>query len=211
MLVKNIKDTHMPVSPRRSSLSRFFGNDANISTLYPAAISQLDTVHWSPLEVIHIAAHFLVQNETVNILDIGSGSGKFCLAAGYAHPTAHFYGVEQRAALVNEATNVCGRLGFTNVHFMHRNFTQLDFRQFDHFYFFNSFFENLDGTEKIDDTICYSQNLYHYYSYYLFKELEQMPAGTRIVTYCSWEDEIPGCYQVKASYMDALLKCWEKQ
>ena len=44
-------------------------------------IQQLDKIHWSPLSIIYSATQFLAHKEEVKILDIGSGSGKFCLAA----------------------------------------------------------------------------------------------------------------------------------
>ena len=56
--------------------------------------------------------------------------------------------------LINHAEIAKNILGFKNVKFMHGNFTQLDFRNYDHFYFYNSFYENLDGTNKIDNSNC---------------------------------------------------------
>lgn len=193
------------------TLNAIFQRNISINRLFPPGLQKLDELHWSPINVIRQASDFLVQGEAVNVLDIGSGCGKFCLAAGYYQPGAHFYGVEQREWLVNEAVKLSDRLGLNNVHFMHKNFTQLDLRQYDHFYFFNSFFENLSQEDKIDDTIDYCDNLYTYYTYYLFKELEQLPAGTRIVTYCSWGEEIPPGYRLKARLNEGVLKYWEKE
>lgn len=192
-------------------LSKYFADDAAFSNLYPYSIQKLDALHWSPLAVACKAVQFLVQDEVVNILDIGSGNGKFCVAGAYYKPGAHYYGVEQRLHLVEQANVVRDRLGLNNVHFIHSNFTQLDLKLYDHFYFYNSFFENLSGTDRIDDSIAYSRELYNYYCLYLYKQLEQMPAGTRIVTYCSWGDEIPRSYKVVSAHFDSLLKCWIKQ
>ncbi len=196
--------------PDSISLSKYFADEAGFRNLFPLPIQKLDALHWSPLQVAGKAVQFLAQEEVVNILDIGSGIGKFCLTGGFLQPAAHFYGVEQREDLVKQATIVGHRLGLNNVHFMHSNFTQLDLKQYDHFYFYNSFYENLSGTDKIDDTIAYSRELYNYYSHYLYKQLEEMPAGTRIVTYCSWGDEIPPAYLLVETHSDSLLKCWIK-
>ena len=49
------------------------------------------------------AANFLAAENNVRILDIGSGVGKFCLAASYYKPNAFYYGVEQRKSLVSHA------------------------------------------------------------------------------------------------------------
>ena len=194
-----------------TSLNAWFEDEANFRNLYPPPMQQLDALHWSPLQIIHQAAQFLANREGVKILDIGSGIGKFCLAGAYYRPAAFFDGVEQREDLVEQAEAVRGLLGLRNAHFIHRNFTQLNLKQYDHFYFYNSFFENLSGTDKIDDSIAYTRELYNYYSYYLYKQLEEMPVGTRIVTYCSWGDEIPPGYGLAEAHFDSLLKCWIKR
>ncbi|MEO6356520.1 MAG: methyltransferase domain-containing protein [Ferruginibacter sp.] len=185
--------------------------DERFNRLYPFSIQVLARKHWTPLPVARKAANFLAVKDNERILDIGSGVGKFCLAAAYAKPNAFFYGVEQRRSLVAEAESVKKALKLDNVSFIHGNFTQLDFRNYDHFYFFNSFYENLTGTNKIDDTIEYSQELYNYYNRYLFMQLEQKPAGTRLVTYHSLEEEVPGGYRLADTEADQLLKYWIKE
>lgn len=191
-------------------LSDFFITDAAFHKLYPDAIGALARMHWTPLYIAQQAVSFLTPNHSLKILDIGSGAGKFCLAGAYHKPTVGFYGVEQRKHLVSCAEAARKKLGFKNVQFINRNFTQLNLAEFDHFYFYNAFFENLDGTEKIDHEIAYSNELYNYYSMYLYNQLEKMPRGTRIVTYCSWGDEIPSCYKMAESHYNKLLKFWIK-
>ena len=182
----------------------------DLTSLYPASIQQLDGLHWSPPAVISRATHFLATGTEPAILDIGSGSGKFCLTGSYLRPDAAFYGVEQRKSLVDQANKVKELLGRPNVQFIHKDFTQLDMKAFNAFYFYNSFFENLPGTDKIDDSLEYSTELYLYYSQYLRKQLEAMDAGTRLATYCSWDDEIPGGYALMETDMEGLLKFWIK-
>ena len=63
---------------------------------------------------------------------------------------------------------------------------------------------------KIDDSIDYSGELFNYYNRYLFKQLEKKPAGTRLATFHSMEEEIPQGYHVVGSEMDNLLKFWIK-
>lgn len=178
--------------------------------LYPVSIQELDPVHWSPFPVIESATRFLAAGRAPSILDIGSGSGKFCLTGSYLRPDINFYGVEQRRSLVDQANQVKTLLDRSNVHFIHKDFTQLDLAQFDNFYFYNSFFENLPGAGKIDDSMEYSTELYLYYSQYLSKQLEGMQAGTRLATYCSWDDEVPGGYALMETQLEGLLKFWIK-
>jgi SAM-dependent methyltransferase len=194
----------------KTRVEDWFSSEAKFDQLYPLKIQELAKRHWTPLSVARKAAGFLAAENNARILDIGSGVGKFCLAAGYYKPKAFYYGVEQRISLVYKAETARHILRLENVSFIHGNFTKLDFRNYDHFYFYNAFYENLVGTDKIDNSIVYSGELYNYYNRYLYHELDQKPAGTRLATYHSMEDEIPQSYHVVGSEMDNLLKFWIK-
>jgi hypothetical protein len=189
---------------------RYFTDDASFDRLFPLRIRNKAARHWTPLAVAQAAADFLAPENNVHVLDIGSGAGKFCMVAARHKPNALFYGVEQRSDLADLANDCSTHIGILNVFFIHGNFTQLDFRQFDHFYFFNSFYENLKGNDKIDDSIETSLSLYNYYNRYLYNQLEQKPKGTRIATYHSLEDEIPPSYYVVKSGFNNYLKFWVK-
>jgi hypothetical protein len=188
----------------------YFQSDIQFNKIYPANIQKLSSKHWTPLSVARKAAEFLATKPGIRILDVGSGVGKFCLAAAFHRPKAQFFGVEQRESLVNIASRVMLSLGIENITFIKRNFTQLNFDLYDHFYAYNPFYENMAGTEKIDDSIDYSTELYHYYNHFLYKQLQLKPAGTRVATYHSLEDEMPPAYHIVGSDMENLLKFWIK-
>ena len=190
--------------------AKWFDSDKEFNALYPLPIRALARYHWTPLSIAVKAACFLAGEGRAKILDIGSGVGKFCLAAAYHTPNAQYYGVEQRKSLIQHAESAKSRLHLENVSFLHGNFTQLDLKKFDHFYFYNAFYENLDGTDKIDDSIDYSGELYNYYNRYLFRQLRQKPSGTRLCTLCSLENEVPPDFHVIQSGMGDLLKFWIK-
>jgi len=200
----------MALLEKRKNAEKWFSSDEQFNQLYPLSVQMLARRHWTPLNVAIRAANFLAAERGVRILDIGSGAGKFCLGAAYYKPGAYYYGVEQRKSLVYNAETARLILKLENVSFIHGNFTQLDFRNFDHFYFFNAFYENLASTDKIDDSIDYSAELYNYYNRYLYTQLEQKPAGTRLATFHSMEDEVPPGYHVVGSEFDNLLKFWIK-
>lgn len=191
-------------------VEKWFGSDHQFHHLYPASIRSQAIRHWTPLAIAQQAANFLTTSPGVKILDIGSGTGKFCLSAAFFKPQSFLYGIEQRQDSIDHANTAKKILGLNNVKFLHGNFTQLQLKDYDHFYFYNSFYENLAGTDKIDDSIGYSTSLYNYYNNYLFNRLDQMPSGTRLVTYHSLEYEVPPGYHVAESYEDDLLKCWIK-
>ncbi len=174
--------------------------------LYPPSMQKLARTHWTPLDVAKKAVEFLVPGDGSRVLDIGSGVGKFCLSAAWYRPNAHFYGIEQRKNLVEHAEVAKETLGLSNVSFIHGNFTDISLERFDHFYFYNSFYENIRGTPKIDFNISFSEALYDDYNHHFFKQLEKMPAGTRVVTRCSWEDRIPPSYQTVSHDFPDMLK-----
>lgn len=184
--------------------------DAVFDWLYPEHIEAKSRKHWSPLAVARKAAQFLAEPDA-SVLDIGSGVGKFCLAAAHDYPDTFFYGVEQRHELVLHAEEAKNYLRLPNAHFISANVTQVNFNEFNHFYFYNAFYENIDDEDLIDDTIERSYSLYQFYTRYLYTALEQRPSGTKLVTYHSLEEEIPASYVlVNASY-DMILKMWIKQ
>jgi SAM-dependent methyltransferase len=193
-----------------TGIEKWFGCDEAFDRLYPATVQALSKRHWTPLQVAKEAAAFLATGEGVNILDVGSGAGKFCLAAAYYYPKPFYYGIEQRKNLVYNAETARQVLRLDNVSFIHGNFTQVDFRQYDHFYFYNSFYENITAVNRMDETIDYSVELYNYYNRYMFKQLEQTRPGTRLATFYSMEDEVPSGFHVVGSSPDHLLKCWIK-
>ena len=206
----NFKKKNMPLLQKRKNAKKWFSSDQEFNQLYPFSIQVLARRHWTPLMIAKKAAHYLGLESNAKILDIGSGVGKFCLTAAHYDPHNFYYGIEQRKSLINHAKAAKDTLGLENVCFINGNFTQIDFKNYDHFYFFNSFYENLSGTDKIDDTIAYSGELYNYYNGFLYRQLELKPAGTRLVTYHSLEDEVPNGYHIVGTEMNHLLKYWIK-
>jgi len=190
--------------------TRSYTSDFEFDSLYPLSIQALAKNHWTPLSIAMKAAEFLAAKSNVRILDIGSGVGKFCLAAAHHTPKAIYFGVEQRKNLINFANTAKQHMQLDNVSFIHGNFTQLDLKKYDNFLFYNSFYENLDCTNKIDESIDYSGELYNYYNRYLYRQLRQMPEGTKVCTYCSLEDEIPRDFHLISTDKDDALKFWIK-
>jgi SAM-dependent methyltransferase len=191
-------------------MKNWFASDLNFNSLYPKPIQEVAEKHWTPINVAIKAAAFLAISADVKVLDIGSGSGKFCLVAAHEHPLTNFYGVEQRANLVELSTEIGTKLKLENVFFICDNICNVHFDKYDHFYFYNSFYENVTGTQKIDLSIKYSEDLYDYYNRYLYKQLNKKPAGTRLVTYHSFGIEIPPGYEVVHTDYNEFLKFWIK-
>ncbi|WP_419701517.1 methyltransferase domain-containing protein [Mucilaginibacter sp. NFX135] len=188
----------------------FFRNDAEFDWLYPEHFQLMSLKQWTPVAIARKAAEYLAV-KGAKILDVGSGIGKFCLTAAHFNPDSFYFGVEQRHELVYYARTVKKYLGIDNANFLHANMTQVNFREFDHFYFYNSFYENIDHKNAIDDTIATSYSLYAYYSQYLMSGLNEKPPGTRVVTYQSLGEVIPSDYKLIDLSYDSLLRLWIKE
>jgi hypothetical protein len=185
----------------------YLTNDSLFTELHPYSVSLMAGRHWTPFHIVKQVIDFLGVPGS-RVLDIGSGAGKFCLLAAYCAPDVELIGVEQRSNLVRSAIRVRKALELPNVSFINANVVDLDLKEYDHFYFYNSFYENIEDEDRIDCHIPYSEDLYNYYVSYLHKELQRLPIGTRIATYHSGDVEIPPCYQPLQSLADSDLKFW---
>jgi len=186
--------------------AEYFVSDRQFNQLYPPSIRKAALKHFTQLDIAKQAAEFLVNEDNVKILDIGSGAGKFCIAAAYYKPNALFYGVELRKTLAEQAEFIKNDLGLKNITFIKGSFNELDFKQYNHFYFYNSFYENIIKEGRIDDKLPFSKKIFDDYSAQLFQQLEKMPAGTRLVTYHVTKTEIPLSFKVTRESTDGFLK-----
>ncbi len=182
--------------------------DNDIDRLYPPHIRKIAHRHWTPVSVTQSAIKFLARDYGAKILDIGSGVGKFCLAAATFQPDCYYYGVEQREHLIEHAERAKYELDLHNVSFIHANMKEIYFDDYDHFYFFNAFYEHLDNAVKIDDHTRLSLELYHDYTSYLFHQLVNLRSGTRLVTYYARKEQVPPVFNLCRSESFGSLKFW---
>lgn len=184
-------------------------SDRDFDDSFLGHYSTHSSTHWTPIEVAKLAASWLVTSPQCKVLDVGSGVGKFCILAALS-TVAHFYGVEQRSNLVSTSTKVARRLKLQNVQFIHGNFEDLNFKDFDSFYLFNPFWENITTDVLIDKKIPVSSELYNQYNTSLSAKLSTLKVGTRLATYLMRESEIPSCYTIEKSLLKGKLVFWKK-
>lgn len=183
--------------------------DKAFDSIYPKNIQQLAEDHFTPIEIIRKASQFLVQQAGTRVLDIGSGAGKFCLV-GATCTKGHFTGVEIREKLHLAANQVAQSQQLDTVTFIHSNITEIDFKAYDAFYFYNTFFENIMSLDRIDTSIKLNKNLYKEYSNCVKEKLAALPVGTRLVTYYSAYDEVPESYSIVEKIDRQKITMWEK-
>lgn len=184
--------------------------DPLFNTLYPLRLKKLSERHWTSVEVAKLAADYLVDKPNCKVLDIGSGAGKFCLV-GAASTKGLFYGVEQRKELVYLSQRIAKKYNINNVEFIHSNITEISFSDYNAFYFYNPFYENIDDSLLIDNKIIIDEKLYFSYSEYVENQLKKTPVGTRLVTYWSMWIEIPEGFDLEFTAYNGKLNFWEKK
>jgi SAM-dependent methyltransferase len=182
--------------------------DEKFDQIYPPEIRKLSSIFWTPVAVAAEAAKLLVTAPGVRVLDIGCGAGKFCLLAA-SLTDGCFTGVEQRAELIAAAKQAAATLQLSEVEFLHANLMDIAFSDYDAFYLFNPFEENMHG-HKIDSAIPLSAALFKKYTCHVAGQLGERPIGTRVVTYMGYADDIPACYDCETTRFGDDLKLWIK-
>lgn len=184
--------------------------DEKFNTIYPTSVRRLSEKHWTPVSVAKAASEFLVSSSGTRVLDIGSGAGKFCMV-GAVNTNGHFTGVEQRIELVDLTQSLIRKYSLQNIEFIHANITSIDFRKYNAFYFYNSYYENIDFGNKIDDSILLNTGFYKAYTKYTLEQLAMLPAGTRLATYWASDKFTPPGFTLIDSLYDERLNLYEKQ
>ena len=176
-------------------------------------VRELSKIHWTPVSIATRAARFLTTGvSNANILDIGSGVGKFCIVGGFYNNKSKFTGIEQREVLVEEGKVAANKLQLSNVKLITANFMDFDINGYTGIYFYNSFYENLfdnrDTSVDKNDSIKPNPELYDEYTDRLINCLMNVPTGTRLATYHS-SRIVPDCYE--CLFNGEFLKFWIKK
>ncbi|MDQ3119436.1 MAG: class I SAM-dependent methyltransferase [Verrucomicrobiota bacterium] len=184
-------------------------DDEKFDQIYPPTIRELSSLFWTPVAVAAEAAKLLVTAPGTRVLDVGCGPGKFCLVAAAA-TEGRFAGVEQRGELIAAARQAAHHLSLSRVEFVHANLMEIAFGDYDAFYLFNPFEENMHG-HTIDSAIPLSAALFKKYTKHVAAQLDTRPIGTRVVTYMGYADDIPASYDCESALFGDDLKLWIKK
>jgi SAM-dependent methyltransferase len=194
-------------------IKKFKGNetvfDDEFDAIFPEEVREHSDRHFTSVFIAQKAAQFLVSSKKDRILDIGAGTGKFCLVAALTND-AHFTGVEYRKKQYEIALNCTQRFNVTNATFIHSNILDVPFDDFTGFYMFNPFLEQIDGTAKMDNSIDEKTGNYSLFSNYVKAELEKKPIGTRLATYYVPHIQISDSYELVEKCFGDTLKFYKK-
>jgi predicted RNA methylase len=187
--------------------------DDEFDAVYAPEVRRISFRHWSPVVVAGRAARLLTGMGATRILDVGAGPGKFCIV-GASATRAHFTGVEQRRNLVEAAQVAAFRFGADRARFVHANIVDFDSSEFDGFYLYNPFQEQIeDDLLPIDQILARSPELYETYVVSTLAKLTRAPAGTAVVTFNGFGAPVPPQYRRVHSetFCDAELVLWVRK
>jgi hypothetical protein len=185
--------------------------DRTFDCVYPQRIQAASARFWTPIDVALTAARWLGDAGCRNVLDVGSGAGKFCIVTSLAGD-CRVQGIEQRDHLVDSACRAAASYE-ASATFAHGTIEVVDPDRFDAFYFYNPFDENnYFGAERLDDLVELSEAR-------CFRDLaiseawlDQAETGTCVLTYHGFGGRIPDTYDLVRSLdmHNGELHLWTK-
>lgn len=184
--------------------------EENFCRLLPQYLQKASRLYFTPVHIARTAAQWLTETGNKNILDIGAGVGKFCIV-GAKHSDSHFYGIEYRPSLAKLANELITHYEINNATILHSDVMDVEFSDYDAFYMYNPFYENLISSLRLNTEVELSGSLYGYYRKYTEDQLEKTRSGTRLVTFHGNNFEIPCSFQKEKETEDRALKLWIKK
>lgn len=171
--------------------------DIELDELLPLEVRRVSRLYWTSVAVARRAALILEELAVRRVLDLGSGPGKFCVAAAVRAPGIEFFGVEHRPQLVDAARLLAAKVGTPNVTFAVGDATQISWAEYDAIYAFNSFAENdFEPENQFDRTVELSRARHIAELRRVARRLALAPVGTVLLTYHGLTGPIPRSYEL---------------
>ena len=187
-------------------------NDA-FDRFLPEELRAVSDQYWTPLPVVRRAALWLRETQVHSVIDIGSGAGKFCVAAALL-TRCHIVGVEHRASLVAAARELAGIFEVDDrVAFTHGDLDAVTGSGVDAYYVFNPFGEYaFDSPHFTDPDVTFSSETQRRDIAAVNAMLSRAPIGTFVITYNGFGGKIPAHYEQidVATRLPGTLRLWKK-
>lgn len=184
--------------------------EESFNSLLPDYLRRASRLYFTPIRVAQVAAQWLTEDGAKTVLDIGAGVGKFCVA-GASLNSSFYFGIEYRKSVAQIANSMISTFQLPNSIVQHGNVVELDFRNFDAFYMYNPFFENLLSTRRLNDEVELAGSLYGYYAGEVRDKLDRSKPGTRLVTFHGNNFDAPESFKKVQEAEGGLLKLWIRQ
>jgi SAM-dependent methyltransferase len=192
---------------------RSSANDA-FDRFLPGELRTVSDQYWTPVPVIRQAAVWLRETQVQTVVDIGSGSGKFCVAAALL-TRCRFVGLEHRASLVDAARNLAGTFEVDDrVTFVHGELAATSELSGDAFYFFNPFGDYAFESDRFAEPgFTFTPETHRRDIIAVNALLARAPLGTFVITYNGFGGKVPRGYEQidVATRLPGTLRLWKKQ
>jgi len=187
--------------------------DAAFDHFLAAPLRELSGQYWTPLEVAARAAQWFEECHVRTVVDIGSGAGKFCVAAALAGH-CHYTGLEHREHLVIGARGLARTFKVEDrVYFIQGALGNACIPAADAYYLYNPFEENvLRETERIDQSVELSDERQARDLIAIRRLLLGARVGTYVLTYNGFGARLPPAYsEVRVDReLPNALRLWKK-
>jgi len=187
--------------------------DRAFDRFLPDELRVVSGQYWTPLRVAKRAAEWLDDLRMRSVVDIGSGAGKFCIAAALVGD-CRFTGLEQRSSLVASARALARAFDVADrVRFVEGKLGEVATPVADAYYLYNPFGEYFFGSSQYVDTgVAFSDERCAHDVAAVEELLRRAPAGTCVLTYNGFGGRVPASYeQIRVDRtLPNALRLWRK-
>lgn len=197
--------------------------DESLDSYLPLSAQRVSPLFWTSVPIIERAVAWLDELGVGDIVDLGSGVGKWCVGAALlAKSERRYFGLEHRRELVTIATGLATHLGVADRVTFHQGevadllgrpgpIPGLPARPA--FYLFNPFGENVaPDDEHLDDSVELSEARFHRDVTAVEDLFEVAAAGTWVLVYNGFGGRMPFSYEPVRTDFDGpyALRLWRK-
>jgi len=205
-----------PPSPARIAEALRLGAcppDRAFDIFLPEDLGSLSADQWTPLSVALAAATWLEEAGVRSVIDIGSGPGKFCVAAALAG-SCELIGLEQNPRFVSVSRSLARLFGVqSRARFVHGALGESELPPTDAYYIYNPFAQHLFAPS--DELGCGATPNYARYrrDVMIAQDLfRRAPVGTVVLTYNGFGGLMPSSYEARrvCHELPCVLRMWRK-
>jgi SAM-dependent methyltransferase len=187
--------------------------DRSFDLFLPENIARVSGDQWTPLEVALQAARWLEEMNVRSVVDIGSGPGKFCIAAALAG-NCELVGVEQNARFVEVARSLAWLFGVQDrVRFVQGELHDAVVPQAEAYYLYNPFAQHLFvPSDDVSHGATPDYARYRRDVTTAQEILRRAPEGTIVITYNGFGGLMPATYEARRvdRELPCVLRLWQK-
>jgi SAM-dependent methyltransferase len=188
-------------------------DDDAFDRFLPLELRDVSALYWTPLRAVRQAAAWLREIQVRTVVDIGSGAGKFCVAAALL-TRCRLAGLEKRAALVEAARDLAAIFEVEDrVAFVTGDLGATAAPAGEAYYFFNPFGEySFYSTRFAEPRAAFAAEAFARDVAAATACLSGAPAGTFVITLNGIGGRVPDEYvQLDvARHLPGTLRLWRK-